>query len=111
MIMDETTCMVQALTRLMKFYKHESCGQCTPCREGTAWTYRLTKKILDGKGDKLDLERLAHVVDGIEGRTICVFGEAVAWPVKSFLKHYYHEFEYLVEHGCSMVHEKYGELV
>jgi NADH-quinone oxidoreductase subunit F len=109
MVMDETTCMVAALTRLMKFYKHESCGQCTPCREGTAWTYRLTQKILDGKGAKEDLEKLAKVVDGIEGRTICVFGEAVAWPVKAFLKHYRHEFEYMIEHGRSMVREKYGE--
>ena len=109
MIMDETTCMVAALSRLMKFYKHESCGQCTPCREGTAWTYRLTQKILDGRGSKDDLDKLLKVVNGLEGRTICVFGEAVAWPVQSFLKHYRHEFEYLVEHGRSMVREKYGE--
>ena len=102
-IMDDSTCMVDALRVLMKFYQHESCGQCTPCREGTTWTYRLTKKIASGNGTPADLERLAHVVDALEGRTICVFGEAVAWPVKSFLKHFYHEFEYYVAHGHSMV--------
>ena len=102
-IMDDSTCMVDALACLMKFYKHESCGQCTPCREGTGWTYRLTQKILSGQGTQKDLDRLAYVVDGLEGRTICVFGEAVAWPVKSFLKHFYHEFEYFIRHGHSMV--------
>lgn len=102
-IMDDSTCMVDALRVLMKFYQHESCGQCTPCREGTTWTYRLANKIASGNGLPADLERLAHVVDALEGRTICVFGEAVAWPVKSFLKHFYHEFEYYVTHGHSMV--------
>jgi NADH-quinone oxidoreductase subunit F len=102
-VMDETTCMVKVLERLMRFYKHESCGQCTPCREGTPWVWRLVKKIYDKKGTMEDLDNLARVAKNIEGRTICVFGEAVAWPVAGILKHYRHEFEYMIEHGCSMV--------
>jgi NADH-quinone oxidoreductase subunit F len=102
-VMDETTCMVKALKRLMKFYMHESCGQCTPCREGSGWVYRLVSKIESGQGTPQDIDELGRVAKSIEGRTICVFGEAIAWPVAGMLKHFRHEFEYLVEHGRSMV--------
>lgn len=98
-VMNENTCMPKVLARISKFYMHESCGQCTPCREGTGWVYRLVQKIVDGKGTSEDLERLGKVAKNIEGRTICAFGEAAAWPVGGFLKHYRHEFEHLVEHG------------
>ena len=100
-IMDESTDIVKVAQRLAKFYMHESCGQCTPCREGGAWVYRLITKIIEGKGQMEDIDRLGRVAKSIEGRTICVFGEAIAWPVEGFLKHFRHEFEHYVEHGCS----------
>ncbi len=102
-VMDESTCMVGALARLAKFYMHESCGQCTPCREGSGWVYRLVAQIEKGEGKLGDVDKLARVAKNIEGRTICVFGEAIAWPVAGFLKHYRHEFDYHIEHGRCMV--------
>ncbi len=102
-VMDETVCMVKALQRLSHFYMDESCGQCTPCREGTGWLYRLVHKIEHGEGTIADIENLRRVAKNIEGRTICAFGEAAAWPVGGFLKHFYDEFVYHVEHGKCMV--------
>ncbi|HEX4052060.1 MAG TPA: NADH-quinone oxidoreductase subunit NuoF [Steroidobacteraceae bacterium] len=98
-VMDETTCMVRALERLSRFYMSESCGQCTPCREGTGWLNRTLNRILDGKARIEDLNLLVDVANRIEGHTICGLGDAAAWPVQSFLKHFRHEFEYMVEHG------------
>ncbi len=92
-VMDETTCMVSVLERLTYFYHEESCGQCTPCREGTGWLYRIVKRINNGKGTPEDLDTLLDVANRIEGHTICALGDAAAWPVQSFLKHYRHEFE------------------
>ncbi len=92
-IMDDTTDMVKVLERLSYFYHEESCGQCTPCREGTGWLYRILRRINTGKGVKKDLDTLLDVANRIEGRTICALGDAAAWPVQSFLKHYRHEFE------------------
>ncbi|OGT54276.1 MAG: NADH oxidoreductase (quinone) subunit F [Gammaproteobacteria bacterium RIFCSPHIGHO2_12_FULL_41_15] len=103
MVMDEHTDMVRVLERISKFYFHESCGQCTPCREGTGWIYRLIVKIREGKGEMKDLDQLRTVAKKIEGRTICGFGEAAAWPVAGMLNHYFHEFEYYVKYGKSMV--------
>jgi NADH-quinone oxidoreductase subunit F len=97
--MDETVCMVKLLERISQFYFHESCGQCTPCREGTGWLYRLTRDIEHGRGTLDDLETLRRAAKNIEGRTICAFGEAAAWPVGGCLKHFYDEFEYHVKHG------------
>src|SRR3990167_3890986 len=102
-VMNETTCMVRALKRISKFYMHESCGQCTPCREGTGWIYRLVEKIEAGHATMADLEQLKTVAKKIEGRTICAFGEAAAWPVAGFLKHFYDEFKYHVEHHRCLV--------
>jgi len=102
-VMDETTCMVRVLERISRFYYAESCGQCTPCREGTGWMNRLIKRILAGQGRNEDLDMLVDVANKIEGHTICAFGDAAAWPVQSFMKHYRHEFEYMIEHGRSMV--------
>jgi NADH-quinone oxidoreductase subunit F len=103
-VMDETTCMVQTLRRLARFYYAESCGQCTPCREGTGWLYRVLTRITQGQGTKADLDMLVDVANKIEGHTICALGDAAAWPVQSFLKHFRHEFEYMVEHkGRSIV--------
>ncbi|HTE43495.1 MAG TPA: NADH-quinone oxidoreductase subunit NuoF [Steroidobacteraceae bacterium] len=102
-VMDETTCMVKTLERISRFYYAESCGQCTPCREGTGWVNRVLKRILAGQGQKADIDMLLDVVGKIEGHTICAFGDAAAWPVQSFIKHFRHEFEYYVEHGKSLV--------
>ncbi len=95
-VMDETTCMVKVLERISYFYFAESCGQCTPCREGTGWLYRMIKRIRSGEGTHQDLDRLKSVADRIEGRTICALGDAAAWPVQSFLKHFRHEFEAMI---------------
>ena len=92
-VMDETTCMVRVLERISRFYRAESCGQCTPCREGTGWMNRLVRKIMAGQGVKSDLDLLVDVANRIEGHTICALGDAAAWPVKSFLRHFRHEFE------------------
>jgi len=102
-VMDETTCMVRVLERLSRFYHAESCGQCTPCREGTGWLNRVLKRILAGKGRMEDMDMLVDVAGKIEGHTICALGDAAAWPVQSFLRHFRHEFQYFIEHGRSMV--------
>ena len=103
-VMDETTCMVRVLQRIAQFYMSESCGQCTPCREGTGWLYRMLSRIVDGQGKEEDLSRLVDVANKIEGHTICALGDAAAWPVQSFLKHFYDEFEYMVRYkGRSIV--------
>jgi NADH-quinone oxidoreductase subunit F len=103
MVMDETTCMVKALMRVSRFYYAESCGQCTPCREGTGWMYRIIKRIEEGQGRQEDLDLLLSAAGQIEGKTICAFGEAAAWPVQGFLRHFREEFEYHIEHKCCMV--------
>jgi len=102
-VMDETTDMVLALRRISRFYFSESCGQCTPCREGTGWLYRMLNRIVDGQGLPEDITRLEEVSHKIEGRTICALGDAAAMPVWSFIKHYRHEFEYYVEHKRSII--------
>ena len=101
-VMDETVCIVKMLERISQFYMHESCGQCTPCREGTGWLYRLTHDIERGRGTVEDIEILKRAAKNIEGRTICAFGEAAAWPVGGCLKHFYDEFVYHIEHGKCM---------
>ncbi|HSI95703.1 MAG: NADH-quinone oxidoreductase subunit NuoF [Methylophilaceae bacterium] len=102
-VMDDSTCMVQTLKRLSYFFFEESCGQCTPCREGTGWLYRVVKRIVDGKGRMEDLDLLSDVSNNISGRTICALGDAAATPVLSFIKHFRPEFEYYIQHGKSMV--------
>jgi NADH-quinone oxidoreductase subunit F len=102
-VMDETTCMVKVLRRIARFYYAESCGQCTPCREGTGWLYRMLTRITEGQGALEDVAKLDSVASKIEGRTICALGDAAAMPVRSFIKHFRHEFEYYIEHGYSLV--------
>ncbi len=110
MVMDETTCMVKVLRRISRFYMAESCGQCTPCREGTGWLYRMLTRIVEGHGREDDLDKLLDVANKIEGHTICALGDAAAWPVQSFLKHYHHEFEYMIRNqGRSIVDAAPGE--
>jgi NADH-quinone oxidoreductase subunit F len=99
MVMDDTTCMVRVLERISRFFKSESCGQCTPCREGTGWMNRVIRRIMAGEGRREDLDLLVSVANRIEGHTICALGDASAWPVQSFLKRFGHEFEYMIDHG------------
>jgi len=102
-VMDETRCAVKSLLRLSYFYYEESCGQCTPCREGTGWLWRLVHRIEHGKGTMADLDELNRIADNIQGRTICALGDAAAMPVRAFLKHYRDEFAWHVEHQRCMV--------
>jgi len=102
-IMDDTRCMVRSLLRLSYFYYEESCGQCTPCREGTGWLYRMVDRIERGEGRNEDLDLLTNVADNIAGRTICALGDAAALPVKSFIKHFRDEFQYHIDHKKCLV--------
>ena len=102
-VMDETRCMVKSLLRLSYFYFEESCGQCTPCREGTGWLYRILHRIEHGQGRPEDLDMLNSVADNIQGRTICALGDAAAMPVRAFIKNYRAEFEYHIEHKHCLV--------
>ncbi|VFR56524.1 NADH-ubiquinone oxidoreductase chain F [plant metagenome] len=102
-VMDETRCMVKSLQRLSYFYFEESCGQCTPCREGTGWLYRMVNRIENGQGRQEDLDLLDSVAGNIMGRTICALGDAAAMPVRGFLKHYRDEFAHHIEHKCCVV--------
>ncbi len=102
-VMDETRCMVRSLLRLSYFYYEESCGQCTPCREGTGWLYRMVKRIEEGKGSPEDIDQLNRVADNIQGRTICALGDAAAMPVRAFIKHFRSEFEHHITHKKCMV--------
>ena len=102
-VMDDSRCMVESLKRLSYFYMHESCGQCTPCREGTAWMYKVVHRIENGLGKPEDLDLLNSVLGNIAGRTICALGDAAAFPVQSFIKHFRAEFEHHIEHKTCLV--------
>jgi len=102
-VMNEERCMVKSLLRLSYFYYEESCGQCTPCREGTGWLYRMVHRIEHGEGRPDDLDTLLSVCDGIQGRTICALGDAAAMPVRAMIKNYTDEFAYHIEHKRCMV--------
>ena len=102
-VMNDTRCMVKSLLRLSYFYFEESCGQCTPCREGTGWLYRMVNRIEHGQGRPEDLDLLDSVAGNIMGRTICALGDAAAMPVRGFLKHYRDEFAYHIEHKRCVV--------
>ena len=102
-VLDDSRCMVKSLQRLSYFYMHESCGQCTPCREGTGWLSRIVDRIENGQGRPDDMDLLDNVAENIMGRTICALGEAAAMPVRAMIKHFRPEFEYHVEHKTCMV--------
>jgi NADH-quinone oxidoreductase subunit F len=102
-VMDDTNCMVKVLDRIAYFYYEESCGQCTPCREGTGWMYRVVHRIETGKGRNEDLDLLDDVAKKIMGRTICALGDAAAMPVAGFIKHFRDEFQYHIDHKKCMV--------
>jgi NADH-quinone oxidoreductase subunit F len=102
-VMDDTRCMVRSLLRLSYFYMHESCGQCTPCREGTGWLFRMVERIENGHGKLADVDLLNSVSDNIQGRTICALGDAAAMPVRAMIKNFRDEFVYHIEHKHCMV--------
>ncbi len=102
-VMDDSRCMVKSLQRLSYFYMHESCGQCTPCREGTGWLWRMVDRIENGQGRESDLAILDNVAENIMGRTICALGDAAAMPVRGMIKHFRHEFEHHIAHKTCMV--------
>ncbi len=102
-VMDDSRCMVKSLLRLSYFYMHESCGQCTPCREGTGWLWRMVHRIEHGQGRPSDLDLLNSVSDNIQGRTICALGDAAAMPVRAMIKHFRAEFEHHITHKTCMV--------
>ena len=102
-VMDETTCMVQALWYASKFFAHESCGQCSPCREGTGWIFKIVNRIMQGQGRPQDLDTLLGAAGNMEGRTICVFADAAAWPVQSYIGKFREEFEFHIrEKRCNL---------
>ena len=102
-VMDDSRCMVKSLQRLSYFYMHESCGQCTPCREGTGWLSRMVDRIENGEGKVTDMALLDSVADNIQGRTICALGDAAAMPVRAMIKHFRHEFDHHIAHKTCMV--------
>ena len=102
-VMDDSRSMVTSLLRLSYFYMHESCGQCTPCREGTGWLFRLVERIAHGHGRPTDIDLLNSVADNIQGRTICALGDAAAMPVRAMIKHFRDEFVHLIEHKTAKV--------
>ncbi|MCV2355901.1 NADH-quinone oxidoreductase subunit NuoF [Paucibacter sp. B2R-40] len=102
-VMDDSRCMVRSLLRLSYFYAHESCGQCTPCREGTGWMHRVVERIANGQGKPDDIDLLNSVADNIQGRTICALGDAAAMPVRAMIKNFKNEFVHLIEHKTALV--------
>src|SRR5690606_17830063 len=105
-VMDQTTCMVRACQRISRFYFQESCGQCTPCREGTGWMYRMITRVVNMQATVEDLHVLRASAGQIEGHTICAFGEAAAWPVQGFLRHFWDEFEYAIVNNRFLVDDE-----
>jgi len=103
MVLNDTVCIVRFMRRTAAFYAHESCGKCTPCREGTRWMVKIFDRILAGGGRMEDIDLLLDICDQIDGRSYCGLGDAAAWPIRASIKHYRHEYEYYIQHGHSMV--------
>jgi NADH-quinone oxidoreductase subunit F len=98
-VMDDTTSMIDALDSAVKFFAHESCGQCSPCREGTGWVRRIMRRITEGQGTLRDLDDLLAIAGDMEGKTICVFADAAAWPIQSYITKFRYEFEEYIRNG------------
>ena len=96
-VMDKSTDVVKAIARLSQFYKHESCGQCTPCREGTGWMWRVMERLVDGRADKAEIDMLLDVTYQVEGHTICALGDAAAWPIQGLIRHFRDDIEARIE--------------
>ncbi len=109
--MDEGTCMVRAALNLMEFFHHESCGKCTPCREGSSWLVQIMRRIEMGHGKMEDLDTLPKICDGIVGKTVCAFGDAEVSPILSTLKHFRDEYEYHIKEKRCLVGERGSELI
>ena len=92
-VMDKSTDLVRAIARLSKFYTHESCGQCTPCREGTGWLWRMMDRMAKGQAELTEIDQMLDVASRIEGHTICALGDAAAWPVQGLVRHFRGEIE------------------
>ena len=92
-VMDKSTDIIRAISRLSYFYKHESCGQCTPCREGTGWMWRVLERMANGEAEKAEIDMLLDVSHQVEGHTICALGDAAAWPVQGLIRHFRHVIE------------------
>jgi NADH-quinone oxidoreductase subunit F len=92
-VMDKSTDVIKAIARLSYFYKHESCGQCTPCREGTGWMWRVMERMVRGEADTSEIDMLLSVSKQVEGHTICALGDAAAWPIQGLIRHFRHEIE------------------
>jgi NADH-quinone oxidoreductase subunit F len=92
-VMDKSTDIIKAISRLSYFYKHESCGQCTPCREGAGWMWRVMERMVEGRAERAEIDLLFNVAKQIEGHTICALGDAAAWPVEGLIRHFRHEME------------------
>jgi len=103
MFLNEHTCIVSFIWRTSLFYANESCGKCTPCREGTKWMEQILRRIVQGNGQAGDIELLQQICSQIDGRSFCGLGDAAAWPVAAALRVFPHEFEYYIKHGRSMI--------
>jgi NADH-quinone oxidoreductase subunit F len=103
MVLNDTVCIVRFMRRTAAFYAHESCGKCTPCREGTRWMVKIFDRILAGGGRMEDIDLLLDICDQIDGRSYCGLGDAAAWPIRASIKHFRHEYEYYIQHGHSIV--------
>jgi NADH-quinone oxidoreductase subunit F len=105
-VMDKSTDIVRAIARISYFYKHESCGQCTPCREGTGWLWRVVSRMAEGRAQKREIDMLLEVTTQIEGHTICAFGEAAAWPVQGLIRHFRPEIERRIDQYAANPHSE-----
>jgi NADH-quinone oxidoreductase subunit F len=105
-VMDKSTDIVRAIARISYFYKHESCGQCTPCREGTGWMWRVLNRMAEGRAQKREIDMLLEVSMQIEGHTICALGDAAAWPVQGLIRHFRHEIEKKIDDYAANPHSE-----
>jgi NADH-quinone oxidoreductase subunit F len=105
-VMDKSTDIVKAIARISYFYKHESCGQCTPCREGTGWMWRVLTRMVEGRAQKREIDQLLEVAGQVEGHTICALGDAAAWPVQGLIRHYRHEIEKRIDQYAANPHDE-----
>jgi NADH-quinone oxidoreductase subunit F len=105
-VIDKSTDIVRAITRISYFYKHESCGQCTPCREGTGWMWRVLTRMSEGRAQKREIDLLLEVSTEIEGHTICALGDAAAWPVQGLIRHFRHEIEKKIDDYSANPHSE-----
>ena len=105
-VMDKSTDIIRAIARISYFYKHESCGQCTPCREGTGWMWRVVNRMAEGRAQKREIDMLLDVTKQVEGHTICALGDAAAWPVQGLIAHFRHEIEERIDQYAANPHSE-----